>query len=1029
MSSTKIIINNNDKNHKIHIVMCSWKRLFNLKKIVNSLFVQSFSKKIHFHILNNNIDNKNELEKSISAFRVPFNIELTHYDNTHFCFQRYFYIRDVIIEKYNAQFVIIVDDDQIFPSRWVENIYSIKQCKTLKTWHCINYDSDFNIINLNSKENFNYGIPNGCIIDTSIFKKNTHFWNIPTKLPNNINIHIFNDFWLSYVISHIYKNDGWTIQKYNVEKYGFKPYTINNVKSLNISSHKSLFDKKQVFIYLKNVFGWFNNKHINTKINDYQLYNFEKVNNMKIKVAVVTSTNKLDKIDNIINNFKQQLFLNKKLFIVINNNNINIDFFHYKCKEAKINYQIIIIDETFNLGYCLNKSIELLKQQNYDIFSKFDDDDIYEQNYLLEQVYHLNNNKFDIVGKYNIPLFIPEYNNFYTINGFTKNNQYSKICRGSTITFYINNIKHLFNTELKQGIDSLFLKQHIENKGKIYVSSFNNYIWIRYLDKTKHTWDLNLNSFNLIKYEPDFISGNIYNILFDKIYVINLQKDTLKKNIFLQNNKHTNINFSFFSGVDAKNDIECKKIYENYIKQPIGYNGCSLLEKKYNKKMITKIGQIGYLKSMLNIFIDAKEKKYNWIIIFDDDAILHQDFNKLFYYKLNDLKDKHIIRIGTTHHNIQKFSNCIEPYYESPNCDGSFATCYRFECFQYFIDNIKCYNCPFDSGVLRDYKNFNNNNDFTIYPFLAIADVYESSILNESRNLFNLSNKLKWNLDNFNFVNSLRKISVIIPLYNKETTIILSIQSILQQTYTNIEIIVVDDCSTDNSVKIVENFLKQYNGNIKIYLFKHDKNYGCYATRNTGIKNASGNYIAFQDPDDFSLPNRLEIQMNDIIKQNVSITFISIYRLNNVCVSNLNDLYTIITKDKNLIQNEKKHNNYNYKTKLGMVTSLIDIKLFKKYGLYDEDIRHSLDLWFLQNIYLKTFHLNLNNDIYQKVNVTNCKGAFYTFIERCLDKFNFIYYNNTMLYICSIMNENNITNINYNRDKDYELYLCRNKVI
>jgi glycosyltransferase involved in cell wall biosynthesis len=289
MSLTKIIINNNDENDKIHIVMCSWKRLFNLKKIVNSLFVQSFSKKIHFHILNNNINDKNELEKCISTFRVPFNIDVKHYDNKHFCFERYFYIRDVIIEKYNAQFVIIIDDDQTFPSSWVEKMYSIKQCKTLKTWHCRKYYSNYNYCcYLKNGETFNYGVLGGCIIDTSIFKKDSLFWNIPNDLPNGLNICLFDDYWLSYVISYIYKNDGWSIQKYCIEKYGFKPLSIDTKESLNVSLCKLLSNnKKEVFMYLRDNMGWFNNKIVKEEVVKEEVVKEEVVKEEVVKKDVV----------------------------------------------------------------------------------------------------------------------------------------------------------------------------------------------------------------------------------------------------------------------------------------------------------------------------------------------------------------------------------------------------------------------------------------------------------------------------------------------------------------------------------------------------------------------------------------------------------------------------------------------------------------------------------------------------------------------------------------------------------------------
>ena len=87
---------------------------------------------------------------------------------------------------------------------------------------------------------------------------------------------------------------------------------------------------------------------------------------------------------------------------------------------------------------------------------------------------------------------------------------------------------------------------------------------------------------------------------------------------------------------------------------------------------------------------------------------------------------------------------------------------------------------------------------------------------------------------------------------------------------------------------------------------------------------------------------------------------------------------------------------------------------------HDENIKHSLDAWYIEKVYITKFNLDLEKDIYKKVNVENLKGAFHTFILRQLDKNNFIYYNESLQYVCTKMNENNITNVKFDRDKDYE---------
>lgn len=90
------------------------------------------------------------------------------------------------------------------------------------------------------------------------------------------------------------------------------------------------------------------------------------------------------------------------------------------------------------------------------------------------------------------------------------------------------------------------------------------------------------------------------------------------------------------------------------------------------------------------------------------------------------------------------------------------------------------------------------------------------------------------------------KISVIMSAYNAQNTIRRAIRSVLNQTHKDIELIVVNDCSTDDTEKII----KKYKDNRIVYI-KHDVNLGAGCARNTGIKNATGDYIAFLDSDDY----------------------------------------------------------------------------------------------------------------------------------------------------------------------------------
>lgn len=94
-------------------------------------------------------------------------------------------------------------------------------------------------------------------------------------------------------------------------------------------------------------------------------------------------------------------------------------------------------------------------------------------------------------------------------------------------------------------------------------------------------------------------------------------------------------------------------------------------------------------------------------------------------------------------------------------------------------------------------------------------------------------------------------ISIILPVYNVEKYIAQSLNSILVQTYDNIELIIIDDCGTDDSINIVERILSEYHGNKDVKIIRNGKNNGIAAARNCGITAARGNFIFFIDSDDF----------------------------------------------------------------------------------------------------------------------------------------------------------------------------------
>ena len=107
-------------------------------------------------------------------------------------------------------------------------------------------------------------------------------------------------------------------------------------------------------------------------------------------------------------------------------------------------------------------------------------------------------------------------------------------------------------------------------------------------------------------------------------------------------------------------------------------------------------------------------------------------------------------------------------------------------------------------------------------------------------------------------------ISVIVPVYNVEAFLGECLESLIKQTYSNIEIILIDDGATDNSGEICDMYAERHE-NIKVI---HTKNQGVSAARNEGMRHAKGQYIGFVDSDDWVEPDMFEILHDVLIKEN-----------------------------------------------------------------------------------------------------------------------------------------------------------------
>lgn len=176
-------------------------------------------------------------------------------------------------------------------------------------------------------------------------------------------------------------------------------------------------------------------------------------------------------------------------------------------------------------------------------------------------------------------------------------------------------------------------------------------------------------------------------------------------------------------------------------------------------------------------------------------------------------------------------------------------------------------------------------------------------------------------------------VSIIIPTFNSEKFIPEVIKSIQNQTYTNWEMIIVDDCSSDKTVSIISNFAQF---DIRIKLFVLEKNSGTGVARNKALSEAKGRFISFLDSDDLWKPKKLEKQIDFLLKNKLPFTF-SFYE----CIDEEGKpLGKIVEAPRNLTYRQLFFCNY-----IGNLTGIYDVDYFGKIDISSIRKRQDWMLW------------------------------------------------------------------------------------
>ncbi len=184
-------------------------------------------------------------------------------------------------------------------------------------------------------------------------------------------------------------------------------------------------------------------------------------------------------------------------------------------------------------------------------------------------------------------------------------------------------------------------------------------------------------------------------------------------------------------------------------------------------------------------------------------------------------------------------------------------------------------------------------------------------------------------------------VSIIIPTYNRANMIMRAIESILQQSYSNFEIIVVDDGSTDNTREIIEE-LKQNTSGLNLRYFKK-KNGGCASARNKGIDMATGDLIAFLDSDDVWMPQALESLVSALINTGADFVYSPAIEADPDGRESIN--YPVARGHPEIFAVEHFKN-----TNVRNGALLFRRSVFSKSGKFDEDLKYNEDSDFFQRV-------------------------------------------------------------------------------
>lgn len=205
-----------------------------------------------------------------------------------------------------------------------------------------------------------------------------------------------------------------------------------------------------------------------------------------------------------------------------------------------------------------------------------------------------------------------------------------------------------------------------------------------------------------------------------------------------------------------------------------------------------------------------------------------------------------------------------------------------------------------------------------------------------------------------------RLVSIITPSYNSSKFIEECVNSVISQTYLEWEMIIVDDCSIDNSRNLITKFAKEDDRIKPIFL---EENVGAAEARNIAIKKSQGKYIAFLDSDDLWKNNKLEKQLSFMNERNIAFSFTSYQPIS----ENGMDKYSVIK-----VPYQIDYHSYLKNTIIGCLTVVIDRDQTGNFEMPNIRSSHDMALWLLiMKRGFSAYGLNKNLAYYRIVSTSN----------------------------------------------------------